>query len=128
MFTKCMPAGDLFPYMAAPMDMRGDDRDFAPHNPLGNPDQARELLESQVPSFLLKHDKLRRWVRFSRGRLTHLISCFSEDCVKVMAVLPQVMKCTQELFLAGLPRGSLCFVWYVHPEAASAHAHCGLVR
>jgi hypothetical protein len=127
MFTKCISVGDLIPYMAGPKDMRGDDREKPAENWRGTPELVTNLLGQQ--GFVRRKKRGPLWLRHNEQHLTHIISCFSESNERVCKkALPQAIKATERLFLAGLPESSLYFVWYNHPQKENTHAHAALVR
>jgi hypothetical protein len=127
MFTKCLPAGDLLDYLEDPRDHMGVRREMEPRRLRGDPELATSLIDAQAPPFVFGADKQKRKIRHYRRHLVHLISCFSEPRERVEKALPDVIRLTEMLILAGLRRNALSFVWVEHPENYGAHAHAGLV-
>lgn len=108
--------------------MNGDKRQHEPVHRRGSPVVAEKILASLAPPWVNEKDKRRRKVRHNRVHLTHLMSCFSEGKGKVEHAIPAVIDATQALFLAGLPKDAVQFVWYEHPQKICSHLHCGMVN
>lgn len=128
MRTKLRPAGNLFSYISGPRSMNGDKRQHPPVHRHGSDVLAEQLLSALAPPWVNEKDKRRRKVRHNRVHLTHLMSCFSEGKGKVEHTIRRVIAATHALFLAGLPKDALKFVWYEHPQEICSHLHGGMVN
>jgi len=68
------------------------------------------------------------WIRHCQAHLVHIISCFHERQPKVERHLNKIVRATEELVLAGLPRDALHFTWFKHGKKFGTHSHGGLLR
>jgi hypothetical protein len=127
MFTKCRVGGDLLTYFKSKRDKMGRLREKEPLRLSGEPDALEHVLRRLAGTWVREKDQRRRWAWFCRQHLIHLMHCFSEPRLEVEAALPRVVQSTESLFLLGMPRNGLYFVWYEHPQAKSAHTHGALL-
>jgi hypothetical protein len=108
--------------------MNGDKRQHDPVHRHGKALLAEQLLSALAPPWVNEKDKRRRKVRHNRVHLTHVMSCFSEGKGQIEPTIPHVIAATHALFLAGLPKDALQFVWYEHPQEICSHLHAGMVN
>lgn len=146
MFTKVVPAGNLFIYVTGAKDSMDRVREEIPMRLRGNPTSALRVLKFQAPAGVAprgvsprvgvgrrKRPHVRRrnpaeWVRHCQAHLVHFISCFHEGRDQVTdQVLKRITRGTEDLVLAGLPRDALHFTWYKHGQEIGTHAHGALL-
>jgi hypothetical protein len=139
MFTKILPAGDLFTYLKGPTDSQGVMREQPPVRIYGDDELMTSLLVAQAPfgvapknnqtAFGLPRRPHSEWVRHCRSQLLHFISCFHETNEIVTPPLLYKVACaTEDLVLAGMPRDALHFTWYKHGKKRGSHIHGGMGR
>lgn len=129
MITKVGAGGNLFGYMMGTRGMNGKKREFPAVCLRGDPKKSDQALLDRASRWVKERDKNRRKVRHHRAHLTHLISCFSEDTKTVERVLPQVIRGTEALIIAGLPKDRISFTWVLHRQTVGrTHAHCAMIN
>jgi hypothetical protein len=138
MFTKILPACDLFNYIKGPKDSKGVDREEPAVRIRGNDAVMTRLLVAQA-AFGVRPKKPRirarlpmrshtEWVRHCQGHLVHIINCFHETDERISPALAQITPATENLILLGLPKDALHFTWYRHSQEKGTHSHGGMGR
>jgi hypothetical protein len=138
MFTKILPAGDLFNYVKGGKDSKGVEREKPAACIRGDDVAMTKLLIAQA-AFGVRPKEARdrsplpmrshtEWVRHCQRHLVHIISCFHETDDRISPELDKIARATEDLILVGMPKDALHFSWYRHSQEKGTHSHGGMAR